>query len=659
MMSWIHSPISAALARALVDFLWQGTLIALVLGLALACCPRGSARLRYGFCCAAMMAMTVTFSLTFARSVRIEAPIVTSTVRHFAPSNPPYVPLPTQSLPPSDAPPDLTFLLPFWLAGVALCYLHGAASWLAVRRLGSAGACAAPAPWQEALKRLASELRISKPVRLLESCLVEVPSVAGILCPVILMPAGLLTGLSTAQVESILIHELAHIARRDYLVNLLQRFVEGWFFYHPAVWWVSSAMRAERETCCDEAVVALRGDALGYARTLLALEQSHRHAAEPALAATGGRFTTRIRRLLGRPHDRRGAAIPALLAGVAVIVLLAGMQSAGRDQFAPVLRAAAAPLPKPAAQQAQPAPSTAPHDTPAPAPTQPQVELSSPYKKWLNEDVVYIITKEERAEFLSLHSDKEREKFIENFWLRRDPTPGTVQNEFKEEHYRRIAYANEHFACAIPGWKTDRGRIYIKYGPPDEIDDHSAGGRYRRPPEQGGVEITWARRQQWRYRHIEGVGEDLVFDFVDPTNSGEFHLTTNPMEGLGMTTHSQEGDKAPQVPLAFLPLSNPDAVTVQPLHDRRVSIAVPLNAYGTGRITISGRIAAKPAPIHTLQGMPAGAPEMFSESLGSEPGMVFRIAVPLLPGVYRLTINVHDQTAGTVTKDEVDFTVPQ
>jgi GWxTD domain-containing protein len=102
-------------------------------------------------------------------------------------------------------------------------------------------------------------------------------------------------------------------------------------------------------------------------------------------------------------------------------------------------------------------------------------ELESPYRKWLNEDVSYIITDEERAAFKRLQTDEEREQFIENFWLRRDPTPDTVENEFKEEHYRRIAYANEHYASGIPGWKTDRGKIYIMYGPPDEIEDHSSG----------------------------------------------------------------------------------------------------------------------------------------------------------------------------------------
>src|SRR5215813_6981131 len=120
-------------------------------------------------------------------------------------------------------------------------------------------------------------------------------------------------------------------------------------------------------------------------------------------------------------------------------------------------------------------------------------ELETPYRKWLNEDVAYIISDEERTAFKRLQTDEEREQFIEQFWLRRDPTPDTIENEFKEEHYRRIAYANEQFASGIPGWKTDRGRIYITYGPPDEKETHPSGGTYERPPEEGGGSTSRSR----------------------------------------------------------------------------------------------------------------------------------------------------------------------
>jgi GWxTD domain-containing protein len=176
-------------------------------------------------------------------------------------------------------------------------------------------------------------------------------------------------------------------------------------------------------------------------------------------------------------------------------------------------------------------------------------ELETPYRKWLNEDVSYIITDEERAAFKRLQTDEEREQFIENFWLRRDPTPDTVENEFKEEHYRRIAYTNEHFASGIPGWKTDRGKIYIMYGPPDEIEDHSSGGFYERPPEEGGGETSTFPFQQWRYRYIEGIGNNIIIEFVDPTMSGEFRMTMDPSEkdallyvpGAGLTMMEQLG----------------------------------------------------------------------------------------------------------------------
>ena len=152
-------------------------------------------------------------------------------------------------------------------------------------------------------------------------------------------------------------------------------------------------------------------------------------------------------------------------------------------------------------------------------------ELETPYRKWLQEDVAYIITDEERAAFKRLQNDEEREQFIENFWLRRDPTPDTVENEFKEEHYRRIQYANDHFASGIPGWKADRGRIYIVYGPPDERDEHPSGGTYQRPPEEGGGETTTYPFEDWRYRYIEGIGNDIQIEFVDPTMTGEYRMT--------------------------------------------------------------------------------------------------------------------------------------
>jgi GWxTD domain-containing protein len=162
-------------------------------------------------------------------------------------------------------------------------------------------------------------------------------------------------------------------------------------------------------------------------------------------------------------------------------------------------------------------------------------ELDSTYKTWLNEDVVYIITPEERTAFLQMATNEEREQFIENFWLRRDPTPDTPENEFKEEHYRRIAYTNERYSSGIPGWKTDRGRIYIIWGPPDSKDEHPAGGPYTRTPEEGGGETSTYPFEDWHYNYLEGVGNNIDLEFVDPTGSGEYHLTTDPSEKDALT----------------------------------------------------------------------------------------------------------------------------
>jgi len=175
-------------------------------------------------------------------------------------------------------------------------------------------------------------------------------------------------------------------------------------------------------------------------------------------------------------------------------------------------------------------------------------ELETPYKKWLTEDVGYIISDEERKAFKALQTDEERDQFVEQFWLRRDPTPDTEENEYREEHYRRIAYANQYFASGIPGWKSDRGMIYIKYGPPDERDQHN-GGTEQRSFQEGGGETSMFPYEQWRYRYIEGFPPNVEIEFVDTTMTGEFHMTMDPSEkdaltnvpGAGLTLCEQMG----------------------------------------------------------------------------------------------------------------------
>ena len=176
-------------------------------------------------------------------------------------------------------------------------------------------------------------------------------------------------------------------------------------------------------------------------------------------------------------------------------------------------------------------------------------ELKGPYKKWVDEDVRWIITDQELQAFKGLGNDEERDQFIEQFWLRRNPNPDSPENEFREQHYQRIAYANEHFAAGKPGWRTDRGHIYISFGKPDSIDSHPSGGNYERPMEEGGGSTSTFPFEIWHYRYLEGVGDNIDVEFVDTCMCGDYHMTIDRSEkdalkhvpGAGETLSEQQG----------------------------------------------------------------------------------------------------------------------
>jgi GWxTD domain-containing protein len=211
--------------------------------------------------------------------------------------------------------------------------------------------------------------------------------------------------------------------------------------------------------------------------------------------------------------------------------------------------AAAAASPAPAAQEADPLKRPIDPKKKKQQEKDYRKEIKGTYKKWLDEDVVWIITDEEKAAFKQLSNDEERDSFIEAFWQRRDPTPDTEENEYKEEHYQRIAYANEHFAAGIPGWKSDRGRIYIMYGKADEIESHPSGGSYERPMSEGGGETSTFPFEDWRYRYLEGIGQEVIIEFVDTCMCGEYHMTMDRSEkdallytpNAGLTMYEQMG----------------------------------------------------------------------------------------------------------------------
>src|SRR5436305_6475353 len=177
---------------------------------------------------------------------------------------------------------------------------------------------------------------------------------------------------------------------------------------------------------------------------------------------------------------------------------------------------------------AQKTQSNAQGQDPSQKPRNVKTELKKAYKDWLEKDVAYIITDDERKAFKKLETDDERERFIEEFWRRRDPDPDTDENEFREEYYERIAYANEHYASGIPGWKTDRGRVYIAWGKPDELDSNSARSSYQREQWEGGGSTTTYAFEKWWYRHLDGVGDGVEHEFVDPSGTGEYRLSLDP-----------------------------------------------------------------------------------------------------------------------------------
>jgi len=467
-----------ALGWTLLHTIWEGSAVALVLAVAL--CFLRAPQSRYVAACGGLAVTLAGFAITLARLMPADpfaqrvAPVLRGVPAGagtgafaFASAHSNGVALPP-------------WIVMVWLAGMVLFQIRALGGWFAVWRLRRTGVCAAAGAWQKRLTELAEGLRVLRPVVLLESSLAEVPVVIGHLKPVILMPAGLLTGLPYGQIESILLHELAHVLRNDYLVNLLQTVVEGLLFYHPAVWWISSVIRAERENCCDDLAVAASGDPRQFAIALAALAHGR---SSVAMAANGGSVVRRVRRLLKQPEGPRAGLAPVFAACLIVVACTVGLTQA---------RAGAQESAKP---------------------------VATPYTKWLNEDVAYIIQDEERRAFKRLTTDEEREMFITQFWLRRDPTPDTVENEFKEEHYRRIAWANSRFGTpsGLPGWKTDRGRISITYGPPDEIESHPS------PINERGFPF-----EQWKYRLIEGVGQNVIIDFEDKDRTGEYRMTMDP-----------------------------------------------------------------------------------------------------------------------------------
>jgi HEAT repeat protein/beta-lactamase regulating signal transducer with metallopeptidase domain len=329
-----------ALGWALVHFVWQGAAAAVLLGVLLALIGPGAARLRYGLCVATLGLMLAFPILTVLRNDGTTPVVDVPAAFSDAPANDAddvVAPATTSAPSPvtATASPSLMlatwiegrlpWLVALWVAGVLVLSARLAGGWAAVRRLREVGTRDAPQGPREILGRLAARLRVSRPVQLLESALVDVPAVIGWLRPVILVPASALTGLTPQQLEVLLAHELAHVRRHDYLVNVAQAVIETLLFYHPAVWWVSRRVREEREHCCDDLAVAVCGDAHFYAAALAGMERLRTAPPQLALAATGAEGSSllhRIRRLVAPATVRpRAEILPRWAAGVVAVTV--------------------------------------------------------------------------------------------------------------------------------------------------------------------------------------------------------------------------------------------------------------------------------------------------------------------------------------------------
>src|SRR6059036_960738 len=344
-----------ALGWALVHSLWQCALAAVALALLLAIVPARSARIRYALATATLV-LTLALPLTTAVRVGEASPatpgnglatsavasrpasdatpaaqaaspegamVAQETPRGYAPTTPAIAALRLASRSRKALEPVLPWIVALWLAGLLVLSARLAWGWIATRRLGAMGTRPAPVACVEALERLAARLRVSRPVRVLESAVLQVPAVLGLVRPVILVPASALTGLTPLQLDALLAHELAHVRRYDYLVNLVQSVIGTLLFYHPAVWWVSQQVRDEREHCCDDLAVAVCGDAHFYATALLSMERLRVTPPGFALAATGrgGALMGRIRRLLA---PVQAEIFPRWMAGVLAVTLALG-----------------------------------------------------------------------------------------------------------------------------------------------------------------------------------------------------------------------------------------------------------------------------------------------------------------------------------------------
>ena len=493
------------------------------------------------------------------------------------------------------------------------------------------------------------------------------------------------------KLRTVLAHEQAHVRRADWHIALMSRINRCIFWFHPMAWWLERQLETLAENACDDAALLLAEDRAQYAQALLDMARAvktgqGRWMLAMAKSAQVGR---RIDRILDETRPIPGAfgrsGWLAVLACTLPLVLLAScvrLAPAKAKVAAPVNPAPASAPPPPPTAQALPNPPAAPDGT--------------PYQKWLKEEVVYIITDAERNAFQALQTDEEREQFMEQFWLRRDPTPPTVENEFREEHYRRIAYANDRFASArLPGWETDRGMIYIRFGPPDERAQNP-GRTYDRPIEEGGGTSTLFPFEKWRYRYIEGFSGEINIEFVDTSRNGEYHLTMDPGD-TDKLTHGPRANAPPspadtnqftrlqlfaqiqappqiqnkdleaavdssikynqlpmQISIEYTPVTAATVLARITIHFMAKDLQFKQQIGGSAAtLNIYGRVTSMTRrPVASFEGsFPVG------DRSGWRQAPIFEKTVPLPHGLFRLNVAAKDVNSGNMTVSETELDV--
>jgi GWxTD domain-containing protein len=483
----------------ILDHLWQSTLFSLAAFLLVQAFRNNRAQVRYGIWLTASVKFLVPFPLMIiaagsyvglSSSTAIRGPLflIDQVAQPFHVARPP---LDASGL----GSAAIASIVAVWACGVALICVRWVRSWKHARRILRESICSTEDRVAAALRRLgAGDLPVYTTRHRID------PGVFGIFRPVILLSEAVSGALDDDELEGVLAHEVTHVRRRDNVIAALQQLIQAIFWFHPLVWGIGVRLLEERERVCDEAALKRVQEPQTYARAILRMCEI---SAETRLPCVAGIGRTSLRKriediMMNRTGIDMGIGRKCLLviAAIAAVMLplAAGIVATARHSELPPL---------------------------AVARLSPQVSSAS--VRWAEEDVAYIISTEERAAFLTLRTDEERQFFIDQFWTRRDPTPATAANEFKDEHYRRVATANLRFAYRdMPGWRTDRGRVFIQWGPPDALESHPEGGTYDRPVKDGGGTTRTFPFELWLYRFIEGTGNDVIVEFVDPSRTGDF-----------------------------------------------------------------------------------------------------------------------------------------